>query len=128
MLVASVLAAIRQAVAAAHADPATNPPTTSSNGLQSATAYTADSCCNHSRQAQVKAVVKQDLPTDQIAEKIPADESSGSFPGSFLGLEAPATVARVRDAIGGPSIAMMLRRAAGLGIPRMNSGNDWELL
>ncbi|KAK9842187.1 hypothetical protein WJX84_005055 [Apatococcus fuscideae] len=41
---------------------------------------------------------------------------------------APATVARVRDAIGGPSIAAVLRNAAGLQPAELCSTDDWELI
>ena len=58
----------------------------------------------------------------------PGIQPGGSFPGSFLGLEAPATVARVREAIGGPSIAAMLRNAAGLSPAGPCSAGDWELV
>ncbi len=158
MLVASVLAAIRQAVAAAHMDPATlsdtfrsstlppatmpaakQPPATSKTGHHPGSSESNSSGAEHERTSSHACETSQPsgYSTSQTTGRREDQASAemddvpgaptGSFPGSFLGLEAPATVARVRDAIGGPSIATMLRKAAGLGITRMSS-DDWELL
>lgn len=172
MLVASVLAAMRQAVAAAQSDPATHFPShlsasvCSNESAPSAPTQTLPALSKCSLQPQMlqhssipdTAIHGRDQggPPDEAAtpsyhaDIIKPDASQGvqmrpgswqgkspdglgmqpdgSFPGSFLGLEAPATVARVREAIGGPSIAAMLRNAAGLNPADPSSADDWELV
>ncbi|KAK9835884.1 hypothetical protein WJX74_010187 [Apatococcus lobatus] len=180
MLVASILAAMRQAVAAAHSDPALQhtsslPLHTASNPAAQHTspqphlAATVPSPQNPAEQSLSNGNMHSQMPLPPAPRTASADQGedernvlqdvhvgghdrlqestdmqhgtcpgscqggstvqpSNSFPGSFLGLEAPATVARVRDAIGGPSIAAVLRNAAGLQPAELCSTDDWELI
>lgn len=181
MLVASVLAAMRQAVAAAQSDPATHfpsrppaptcskksslclkesvsPPNTQAlrplsrcspqpmqqqsftsdaamqgRGPGGSTIGTPDEAATRPHQDADKPDASQEFHMQPCSQSGSVSAGSrvqpgSSFPGSFLGLEAPATVARLREAIGGPSIAAMLRNAAGLSPAGPCSTDDWEFV
>ena len=145
MLVASVLAAMRQAVAAARSDSTTHLPAPSST-----TAEPSSSMQFQKPITEGTMEIQKPSPSDPALHSDEPEASSAatrlrctdlhdmsqdssaiqphSFPGSFLGLEAPATVARVRECMGGPSIAAILRHAAGLGPAGQCSTDDWVLV
>lgn len=140
MLVASVLAAIRHAVAAARVDPARHLAASATASTDAAALNRSqDQPCSrkHAVRLGINAEAASDgaygvqSPGGSLGPVFMENElqvQDGSFPGSFLGLDAPATVSRVRQAIGGPSIADMLRRAAGISRGRTSSGDGWELI
>lgn len=134
MLVASVLAAMRQAVAAARSDPTTHLPAPSgttaepSSSTQSQKPTNAGSMPSPSDPALHSDEPDPSSGATQLRRTDQPNMSQDSFPGSFLGLEAPATVARVQECIGGPSIAAILRQAAGLRPAGQCSADDWVLV